>query len=66
MTPDTILLTAEEAARLLAISRSVFYSRVRDGKLPGPIPLGGNVARWRRADLESYVAGLTPVAAGGR
>lgn len=57
---QSALLTLNEAAAYLAISRATLY-RLRDmGKLPKPVGLPGlkRAPRYRRADLERYAAGL--------
>jgi len=61
MTEPALLLTARESAALLAIGISTFYTRVSKGEAPAPVRAGAAARpRWRRADLESYVAGLQP------
>jgi predicted DNA-binding transcriptional regulator AlpA len=52
MTEPKILVPATEAARLLSMSRSSFFSKVKAGKLPQPVrDLGA--PKWRMADLVS-------------
>ncbi len=54
------VLTADEAAALLKISRSHFYKLVRTGRAPGPIRLGRAV-RWLRQELDAWLeAGAPP------
>ncbi len=52
------LLTYQEAAQFLRISRSLLYKLVRDGSLP-KVKLGGQgrsgASRFRQADLEALV-----------
>lgn len=48
------LLTAAEAARLLAVRPSWIYEATRNGELPC-VPLGKHV-RFLRSDLEQWVA----------
>ena len=50
------LLTRRDLEALLRVSRSVVYRRVADGSLPPPIYLGTTTPRWRRADVEAFVA----------
>jgi excisionase family DNA binding protein len=47
------LLTAEGAARLLAVRESWIRQAVRDGRVPY-IPIGRHV-RFHRSDLEAWV-----------
>jgi predicted DNA-binding transcriptional regulator AlpA len=70
MSESRILVTADEAARLLAIGRSTFWANVKAKRLPEPVKIGG-ATRWRLAELLSCVgASLTtmpsiPVSAAG-
>jgi excisionase family DNA binding protein len=52
-----ILLTTEEATRLLAISRTKLYGLVYDGEID-TVHIGRAV-RYTRSALEDYVARLT-------
>lgn len=36
---------------LLPISRSTFYSRIKNGKIPPPIKLGARISVWRAVDI---------------
>lgn len=45
-----ILLSSNEAAGLLGISRATFYRRVQDGHVPKPRRIRG-CARWRRSEI---------------
>ncbi|MFF8591977.1 helix-turn-helix domain-containing protein [Streptomyces sp. NPDC015220] len=56
---DRLLYTPEEAAEALAIGRSTLYELMATGALTY-IKLG-RCRRIRRADLERYVASLTPL-----
>ncbi|MCK4340805.1 MAG: helix-turn-helix domain-containing protein [Phycisphaerae bacterium] len=55
------LLRAPQAAKLIGVSQSFFYSMIRTGKLgPMPLRLGGAV-RWRKIELRKWVnAGCPP------
>ena len=61
MKSDTmaLLITAEEAAWLLGISRAHFYKLLSSGRLPAPVNLGRSV-RWARAELEAWIATGAP------
>lgn len=55
----TLLVTAEEVARMLNVSvRSIWRMRSA-GHVPKPIRMGGNI-RWRRIDIEEWVAAGCP------
>jgi len=52
---DTLLLSVDQLARLLDVSVRTVW-RLRDaGKLPPPLRIGGGV-RWRRADIQNWIA----------
>ena len=55
-----LLLRANEAARLCAMSRSHWYRLYDLGRLPEPVRLGEKTVRWRRADLIAWVAAGCP------
>jgi predicted DNA-binding transcriptional regulator AlpA len=52
--PKPLLLSAEAAARLIGIGRSLFWSMHSAGKVPLPVGLGKR-RLWRRAELEKWV-----------
>jgi len=54
--PEALLLTRDQVARLLAISPEAVRTQHRLGRLPGVRV--GRVLRWRRADVERFVARL--------
>jgi len=56
----SLLLSAEDAATLLGVSRSHFYGLHSSGRL-GPLPVRlGKRSLWRRDELESWVASDCP------
>lgn len=50
---EPLLLTAEEAARTLSVSRTTVYTLIRDGALR-PVHIGRS-CRLSRAELQRYV-----------
>ena len=56
---EPLLLSAVEAARLLGISRSKFYSMHAAGLVPLPVFLGGCV-RWDRDELRAWLSARNP------
>jgi predicted DNA-binding transcriptional regulator AlpA len=55
MSDAKILVTADEAAKMLSIGKSTFWREVKVGNLPKPIKVG-SITRWRVADLQRCVA----------
>jgi predicted DNA-binding transcriptional regulator AlpA len=49
-----ILVTAAEAAKMLALGQSTFWRKVAEKKLPQPVKVAG-ITRWRVADLHACV-----------
>jgi excisionase family DNA binding protein len=58
-----LLVTVDEAADALCVSRATIYKMLDDGRLPS-LRLGRS-RRIRRGDLEDFVARLDPVRRGG-
>ena len=55
MINDTkILVTAAEAAKMLALGQSTFWRKVAEKKLPQPVKVAG-ITRWRVADLHACI-----------
>ncbi len=51
---ETLLLSADQLARILDVSVRTIW-RLRDtGRLPPPLRIGGGV-RWRRADIQNWI-----------
>ena len=51
-----LLLTQQEAAHLLGVDHTTVYRYERDGRMPPAVQVPGGRRKWRRADLESWVA----------
>jgi excisionase family DNA binding protein len=59
-TNEKLLLSAAEAAGLLGISRSAYYSLLSSGRI-GPLPVRlGRSVRFDRRELERWVAAKCP------
>jgi len=56
---DRLLVRAEEAARMLDMGRSTFWQAVKDGRVPGPVKIGG-LTRWRVSDLRQHIQAMIP------
>ncbi|MEW6251504.1 MAG: helix-turn-helix domain-containing protein [Planctomycetota bacterium] len=56
---DRLLLPVGEVARKLSISIRATWKLLSGGKLPPPLRLGRCV-RWRKADVDSWVANGCP------
>lgn len=54
-----LLVSAEEAARMLSIGKSTFWDHVRRNLAPQPVKVGG-LTRWRVSDLQRHVQAMSP------
>lgn len=50
------LLTVQQVATMLNISRRTIWWLVANGKFPKPIRLGARLRRWERAEIEAFLA----------
>ncbi len=49
------ILRRKQVEKVVGLSRSTIYQRIRDGTFPKPISLGGRMVGWRAADIESFL-----------
>jgi excisionase family DNA binding protein len=59
-TPAPLLITAEEVAGMLDISTRTLWRLVSARRIVAPLKIGGST-RWRRAEIEAWVAAGCPV-----
>ena len=52
------LLKLSEVRRLVGLGSSTIYQRIGNGKFPKPLQLGPRTVRWRRGDLDTWLASL--------
>ncbi len=52
---DKLLLSVKEMAAILSMSTRNIYRLSDEGRMPKPVRIGGST-RWRRADIEKWVA----------
>jgi len=58
---QAMLLTCEEAAGLLSVSRAMFWRLHSQGKVPMPIRLSARVVRWNRKELVDWLNSGCPI-----
>ena len=58
----TTLLTVKDMAALLSVHPKTISEMTRNGRLPLPLRIGGPTGRprWRRAEIEAWIAAGTP------
>ena len=61
MTPER-LLTLEEVAERLAVSRKMVYDWIRDGRMPG-VKMG-RLWRVKESSLDAFIDSLEPIKPG--
>jgi prophage regulatory protein len=49
------MLTDKEVANVLKLSRSSVWRLARAGKLPKPVKVGLNAARWKQSELKDFM-----------
>ena len=52
------LMRVREAAAYTGMSERQWWKMVSAGKAPRPIELPGRMARWRRGDIDQWLASL--------
>jgi excisionase family DNA binding protein len=50
-----LLLTVDEVAQLLGLSRRTVWRLRSTGRIPAPVRIGRSV-RWRRADVDEWIS----------
>lgn len=64
-TLSSLLLDQQNAWEFVGLSRATWFRLRSAGKIPEPVRIAGSSLRWRRSDLEKWVAGL-PTGTGRR
>ena len=59
-TSAALLLDAREAAALIRVSRATFWKLYSQGNVPAAVRFGARVVRWRKQELETWVAAGCP------
>ncbi len=54
LSPPPALLTVEEVARELRVSKRTIWKLTRAGSFPQPVRIAG-LTRWKRADVRLYI-----------
>ena len=65
MDPDPVLVTAREAAKMLAVSERTLWTLADSGALPR-VPIGPRCYRYDVADLRTWIAARKAEAAAER
>ena len=55
-TPEPDLLRCSEVVERFGVSKTQLYRLIRSGHFPSPIRIGERSVRWRRADLDRWLA----------
>jgi|YNPMSStandDraft_1061717.scaffolds.fasta_scaffold55162_1 excisionase family DNA binding protein len=56
MIKDERLLKVEEVATTVGLSRACIWRWAARGRFPQPIRLGNKTTRWKRSDVEAWIA----------
>lgn len=49
------LLRKREVLRLLGMSNSTFYNRIKSGDIPTGVPIGPRMKGWPASEIEAYI-----------
>lgn len=60
--PEPVLLRRAEVESLVGMKRAQLYRKIAAGEFPRPVSIGGRSVRWRRADLDRWLADLPETA----
>ena len=52
------LLTAEEFARVLVVSKRTLFRLRSKNLIPSPVVISAKIVRWRASDIQAYLDGL--------
>ena len=50
------LLTRKDVEELLGIKKSALYAYMRKGDFPAPLQLSAKCVRWKRSEVEKWIA----------
>lgn len=53
---EQAILRRDEVERETGLSRSSIYKRMRVGRFPRPVSLGGRIVGWRLKDIRAFLA----------
>ena len=57
--PSPLMISADEAAELVGVSRATWWAHHASGRCPAPVKLGGRTL-WRVQELHDWVAAGCP------
>lgn len=58
LVPSALIDAKTLARQYLSVSLATVWRMRADGKLPEPLKLTSQCVRWRRSDIESFLAGF--------
>lgn len=59
---EPVLVDADAAAAMCSMHRATWYKKTASGQTPKPVRIGG-VVRWRKAEIEEWIAAGCPARA---
>lgn len=51
-----LLLRKKDVLKVLGISHTTFYKRIKSGDIPQGIPLGPRIRCWSSSEIQTYIA----------
>jgi len=55
---QTRLIRLSELTGIVGLCRSTIYNRMREGRFPNPVGLGGRLVAWSSKDIEGWINDL--------
>jgi prophage regulatory protein len=52
------LLKLVDVSARVGLSRSAIYSLIAQGKFPTQVHIGPKAARWRKSEIDAWIAGI--------
>jgi predicted DNA-binding transcriptional regulator AlpA len=49
------LLRKREVLRMLGLSNSTFYNRIKEGVIPPGVPIGPRLKGWPASEIDAYI-----------
>lgn len=54
--PETGFVRLPEVLKVYPVSKSTWWSGVKDGRYPSPVKLGPKISAWRVEDIKELIA----------
>jgi predicted DNA-binding transcriptional regulator AlpA len=52
------LLKLKDVLKIVPVSKTTWYTGMKDGRYPQPVKIGLKAVAWRKEDIENYLSSL--------